>query len=512
MSQIPTSVTDQPECGPRRDSPRRLGGALRGKVAIGAVTVVGAILWFWQIGSKSLFLDEALPASTVLRPWRSLVSLTYVREADGLIHAFLLRALTVFGESEGVLRSLSALCLIALVPVVGAIGWRLASPRAGVLASLLLVVNGAVAAHAQYDRTYALSMLLAGLATLFFAMDVDEPRRATLVAWAAGCTLLTYSHILGVLLVACHLVSLWFLPAGHRLVRRRLGAGAIVGVAAIPLALLIYTHNERQFGVSRTRLGVYRDVLFTLTGRAGLIGLVAFAVMSYFVVRVTLRTWRAGRHSRKAWALGLLASWSVLPTVVLVVLSPFSPLSGRYLLFSLVGILIWGAVGLDDALGHTRGLTGWRRLAPLAVVLGAGVYGLAFWYSDGGEEDWRAASSYVFDEARPSDRILFANDSVRLFFEYYRRSDQAATLPEPVYPADPWGGYETGDQTFLSFDREDVSGLTADPTRRVWVVVGLHHVNTEHVPEVLAPLSARYQEIDRRVFKGGIEVVLLAPR
>ena len=44
------------------------------------------------------------------------------------------------------------------------------------------------------------------------------------------------------------------------------------------------------------------------------------------------------------------------------------------------------------------------------------------------------------------------------------------------------------------------------------MVVGLHHVNTEHVPEVLAPLSARYQEIDRRVFNGGIEVVLLAPR
>jgi hypothetical protein len=346
-------------------------------------------------------------------------------------------------------------------------------------------------------------------------MDVDAPRRSTLVAWASLCVLLTYSHILGVLLVGCHLVSLWFLPAAQRLLRRRLLAGGIVLAAAIPLALLIYSHNEGQNGVSRIRPGVYRDVVFTLTGRAGLIGLVAFGVLGYFAVRVAVRTWRSELHSRDAWVQGLLASWSVIPTVVLVVLSPFSPLIGRYLLFSLVGMLVWGAVGLDDVLGRrerTGGLTGWRRFAPLALVLAAGVYGLVYWYSDGGEEDWRGASSYVFDATQPGDSIIFANDSVRLFFEYYRRFDDGATLPEPVYPAEPWGSYETGDQTYLSFEPQDVDGLVAQPTGRVWVVVGIHHVGTEHVPELLAPLSSAYEQVERKVFKGDVEVLLYSPR
>jgi hypothetical protein len=109
--------------------PARAGNA--GAIAaIAGLTVAGGILWFWRIGSKSLFLDEGFTASTVLRSWRSLLELTVVHETSGALHAVLLRPLTEFGQSEAVLRSLSAMCLIALVPVVGALGWRLVSPPA----------------------------------------------------------------------------------------------------------------------------------------------------------------------------------------------------------------------------------------------------------------------------------------------------------------------------------------------------------------------------------------------
>jgi mannosyltransferase len=486
----------------------------RATAAIGGITVAGAVLWFWQIGSKSLFQDEGFTASTVLRPWGSLLRLSLVHESNGLLHALLLRTLTVFGESEATLRSLSVLSLIALVPVVGAIGWRLVSPRVGVLASLLLVVNGTVAAYAHYSRTYALSMLLAGVATLLFVVDVDQPRRSTLLGWAAGCLLLSYAHIIGVLLVGCHVASLWFLPAEQRLLRRRgIAAGAVV-LLSLPLALLIGSHNEDMYGVSNVRPGVYRDVMYTLTGRAGLIGLAAFGVMFFLAARVTVRTWRVAARGRQAWAHGLLVGWSVLPTVTLVILSPVNPLIGRYLLFSMVGVFVYGAVGLDDAIRGSAGLwslRGWQRYVPLALVLGAGVYGLVHWYSDGSAEDWRGASRYVFATAEPDDRILFANDSVRLYFEYYRRGDESAVLPRPVYPSDPWGSYETGDHVYRSFTQQDIDELVADPTANVWVVVGERHDHIEDVPELLRSMTTAYTEVERRDFDGDVAVIRFAP-
>jgi hypothetical protein len=260
---------------------------------------------------------------------------------------------------------------------------------------------------------------------------------------------------------------------------------------------------------------VYRDVLYTLTGRAGIIGLAAFAVVALLAVRLTLRTWERELHGCDAWAQGLLACWSVLPTVTLVILSPVNPLIGRYLLFSLVGILLYGAVAIDATIRGAIGwrwLRGWRRFVPLGLVLAAGINGLVYWYSDGGEEDWRSASRYVFETATPGDRIIFANDSVRLFFEYYRRFDTSAVLPQPVYPSDPWGTYETGDQQYLSFDEHVVDDLVADPSQRVWVVLGVHHLNTEHVPQILRSMDDAYEETERRTFDGDVDVILYAPR
>ncbi len=94
-------------------------------------------------------------------------------------------------------------------------------------------------------------------------------------------------------------------------------------------------------------------------------------------------------------------------------------------------------------------------------MLAAFFYSLAYWYSDGSKEYWRATTRYVLSEATPEDRILFANYSVRLFFEYYRRFYQSGSLPQPVYPAERCVSYETVDQTYESFDREVVDKLVA---------------------------------------------------
>ncbi len=512
-STLDSSVTaTEQDATPDASSPAERKRSL---VLIGLLTIAGAILWTWELGSKSLYRDEAFTASTVLRPWRDLLSFSIEHEANGALHAALLRFVAIFGDGEAALRSVSVLAMAALVPAVAAVAWRLLSPRVAVLAGALIVVNGSVAGYAQNARTYALSMLLATLATLFFVLDVELPRRWTIVSfWGAG-VLLAYSHIVGLLLLAALVGSLWFLPPDQRLVKRRVIASGFIVLASLPMAYLIATHDEGM-PLSGFRLGAFRDVLFTMTGRAGVIGVLVTLVFGLLALQITVRVWKQGLHSREAWVHGVLILWAALPGLLLAVTSPVSPplVIGRYLLFCLPGLAIYEALGVSgllERMGRRNPAAGWQRVAVAAVVLAVSAYGVVYWYHDGGEEDWRETTDTVLSATQPGDRVLFANDSVRLFFEYYRRFDPTAVLPESVYPAGPWGSFETGDQTYESFDSSVIDEVASEPTGRVWVVIGRNHDNVEDIDEVIAGLAPAYSNDQTLHFKGDIEAQLWEP-
>ena len=358
-------------------------------------------------------------------------------------------------------------------------------------------------------------MLLATLATLFFVLDVEQPRRWTIVSfWGAG-VLLAYSHIVGLLLLAALVGSLWFLPPDQRLVKRRTLASGIIVLASLPMAYLIATHDEGM-PLSGFRLGAFRDVLFTMTGRAGVLGVLLTLMLGLLALQITIRVWKQGLHSREAWAHGVLILWAALPGLLLAVTSPVSPplVIGRYLLFCLPGLAIYEALGVSgllERMGRRNPAAGWQRVAVVAVVLAVSAYGVAYWYHDGGEEDWRDTTTTVLAATQPGDRVLFANDSVRLFFEYYRRFEPNAVLPESVYPAGPWGSFETGDQTYESFDESVIDEVASEPTGRVWVVIGRNHDNVEDIDEVIAGLAPAYSNDQTLHFTGDIEAQLWEP-
>jgi hypothetical protein len=66
--------------------------------------------------------------------------------------------------------------------------------------------------------------------------------------------------------------------------------------------------------------------------------------------------------------------------------------------------------------------------------------------------------------------VLFANDSMRLYFEYYLRRDPGLALPTPEFPKAPWGEFTTGDHEYVSFDVDDVR-RSVELHDETWLVV-----------------------------------------
>jgi mannosyltransferase len=504
-------ASEDPRASDHQDGP---GPAERWfPIAVLAIMAVAALAFLAGIGAKSIWRDEGFSISTSLRSWSSLIDLSLHTETNAVLYAFALKAWSVFGDSEAVLRGLSAACMLGSVAAIALLGRRLFGTRAALLAAGVLAVHGSIISYAQTIRTYALSVLLASLVGLFFAMDVERPRRWTIAAWTACGVLMVLAHTVAVTLVVANVVSLLFLPATQRLLKRRLIGAGVVCAAAIALLAVVQNNEEGQALLS-LRPGVFKDTIYVLTGRGGFPGVLAVLAAVLLGVWASWRVTRAkGWVSTETWRHAFVLGWAVIPPVIVVVVSVVQPvLIGRFLLFTVPGIALTMGMGLDWLLsGKAPGFLRerWAALVTTALVFAGLVAGALWWHRDGDVEDWRQAARVVFEQAQPTDGLLFANDSIRLFYDYYQDRIPHDADPAPVWPSQPWGEYGTGDQAYTSFTTDMV--LTAAGQHdRLWLVIGEDHVDVgDEVDAAIEALRQRYEIVSDEHVGEGIRIILV---
>ncbi len=471
-----------------------------------AATALAAANALIGIGSASVARDEGFSISTSLRSWSSLVRLSLHTETNAWLYAFVLKAWSALGTSPAMLRVPSSAAFAVSVVLAALIARRLFGDRVGMITAGLVAVNGAMLMFANQIRGYSFAVAFALGATLVFLAEVRRPRTSTLVGWmvlallAAQCQLHTFAVIVP------HLVALVALPAPERRWRRRLGAAAVGAVVLAPLAWAI-SNNEEGQGLFSLRLGVFRDVLYTFSGRGGVLGVLTFVAGGVALVALLRSSWRRPSGTER-FAATLLAAWIVAPFLGLLVASlVLQPtLIGRYLLYCVPAMAILLALLIDRVIS-----AGWPRTASVCaavLLVGGGLRGSVSWHLDSHTEQWDHVAAYVFSQARADDRLVLANDSVRLFFEYERtRQHGTPAGPLPGYPAEPWGAYGTGDQRYLSPSVDELTAVAAEAPR-LWVVVGHHHVDAEVMPSRLNALEGRFRLVDRRTFPNEIDVLL----
>jgi hypothetical protein len=508
---VSTTTARRPEVRSVAGAPTETGLGARVWLAVAGIVAVTAAAMLPGIGSKSLWRDEGFTVSTVLRPWRSLAHLLVDHETNAWLHAVALKAWSGVGSSVGLLRTFSALGVFLSIPVIALLANKLADRRTAVVAALLLACQGSVFFYGQQVRAYSFTVLFTLLAGLAFAIEVRRPSNRALVGFVLASLALTNLNVVAITAPLSMVVSLFALPADARLWRRRGTALGVIVAVTLPVAALISTHNEG--GLYEVGIGTLWDVLMVLTGRSGFVGIVGIGILGIVALRASWRVFRHGGSAFERWVHAFCLLWVVGPFALALAAALFKPvLSGRYMMICVPGICVYGAIGLVDLLStwKTTDATGRvLRAGAVAAVAIASLAGVAQWLKGSEVEDWRGASELVFTDARQGDEVLFANDSVRLFFEYYRtRGTTTPTLaPTPAFPAEPWGEYETGDHQYVSFTADDVreAGARAD---RIWVVVGRDHVATDGVDVALRVLAPTHDLVQTDTFNGHVEVLL----
>src|SRR5207237_10048583 len=96
-------------------------------------------------------------------PYRSILCIVWKRHQNMIHYYAILHLWMRLGDSEFVVRALSALMGIATIPTLYALGTRLFGRRTGLIASTLLALNAFHIQWSQEARAYSLTVLLVSL-------------------------------------------------------------------------------------------------------------------------------------------------------------------------------------------------------------------------------------------------------------------------------------------------------------------------------------------------------------
>ena len=221
-------------------------------IALGVIILLCVLLRIYHLGAASLWGDEIFS-----RYYVDLFGLHYVltdglsRETNPPTYYLLLRGwISLFGDSETALRSLSAAISIVCVPVTYLLGRELGGKSQGLVGALLVALCPASVYFAQETRVYAVFMLASPMLLWAAAMYQRDPRSVKARAfYLSSATLCLYLHATGLLLVVacCGAVWLYFLRSSSHTRRARfqwLLWNGLVLLLGLPYFLHVFTASH----------------------------------------------------------------------------------------------------------------------------------------------------------------------------------------------------------------------------------------------------------------------------
>jgi hypothetical protein len=407
---------------------------LRGLILVCIVALAAALRWH-QIGVGSLWIDEGNSITLARLPWKPFFETLCRYEANQGIYYGLLRAWMRLGDSEAVVRSLSALFGTAAVAGLYWLGRRLFGARVGLLASALLAVNVFHVWFSQEVRSYALVVFLTVLSLLLFVEAVEHPRRwGAWAGYAVASVLAVYAHFFAALVLAAQ-----WLAAGPRRLRgvgvRRLALVVLaLVVPLLPLAAFILRRDQGQIDwVPPTTAAHALATVLALSGFNPLMLILLVIGLVWSLRDLT-------RDDEDGWRIRLVGLCFAFPITAIALASVAKHLFFfRYFAICLPA----GALLAARVLTPVRILSRPKRvtvdaLAALTLGLGLLVTGGSYGRLHDWGGDWRSATEYVLANRRPGDGIIFYVSAGLDAYRYYRdrvpSSGCASPLPVVVFP------------------------------------------------------------------------------
>ncbi len=473
--------------GPRGLLPLYLGLLL-------AVILLAGWLRFFQLGSESLGLDEAISAFFAQEELTEiLVESGPQRNNPPLYWLFLHVWVRILGNSEAALRSLSALFGMLAVGAIYAVGKELFERPLGLTAAFLSAISAFHVYYSQEARNYSLLLWLSVLSFLYFIRILKKGRKAHYAAFVLVNILLGYTHIYGAFILASQVVFLGLYYSKYR--SRRNGLLFSWAVTAAGFLPLLYLLGPKTVKIAQQGFWLPppsgKSLLenlahFSGTGNRMPWALLAYSLLIFLGIGTGLLRSRhplsravpagsgdprPGISLRPREKNALLLLWLAIPVVLPYLLSLcLTPiLHPRYTIGASAAFLLLAAQGIHFFKSRwiTTGL-----FIGLAVLSGDGLYG---YYVQDVKPQWQEATRLIQRHTQPDDMILLHRYFITPPFLYYL---------QPEIPYHRIDGFQSEDH-FGGFLQNITTGK-----RRLWLILS----GGGEDPRILRFLRKKYGE------------------
>ncbi|OLD76269.1 MAG: hypothetical protein AUI33_04965, partial [Ignavibacteria bacterium 13_1_40CM_2_61_4] len=443
----------------RRHSPR--------PAIILLLTAAAAAIRFYHLDAQSLWNDELFSLQVSKLGLAEIQTALVAHYHHPPLFFYLLHfVLAGFGEGAWSLRLISAVAGSATVGLVFYYGSKIFDLRAGVAAAAICLVAPFHVAYSQEGRPYALAALLALASCCSLFELLERPRRGLLIAYVTVSTALLYTHHWGIFVLGAQ--------AGYLFVRKE-AAGARKKSVLLSLALIAALYAPEVASLIRQSAESSSSGWFWVEGPswrewywiAGAFSGTYFKLASAIFDSPALLKW-----------LGSCVLIALAAAAIVDAFRKNAPPSLRFAVSSSLGILVipfavsfakpevflWYRYTLITfpllclLLGAASTAGRWRRwgIPAAAILLGAGLYGVARYYS-WEKSNGRAVASCVDSLSAGGVNILIRPASFAPLLNYYYQGE-AVQLDE-AYLDNPLGEIVDTASAFIYISLDVPNGI-----------------------------------------------------
>lgn len=456
----------------------------RGRVLLlTLVTLAGAWLRLFHLGTKSLWLDEGATVTLARMAWPQFVHVWWYGEASFQGAFFLLmRVWLHLGPGEFWVRLPAAIFGIASIPLIYLLARKLVGVVPALAAAAIFAFSPTHVYYSQEARSYTMTILLVLVSSWFFVRAVEQNRETDWALWTLFSVMAVYSHYFASLVMMAQACSLFF----HKKPTPR-GRMVLHGLAILAIATPGLTYVLRVPPQAMTFLWMPKPTpkqllhIALFLGGSGEKFLLAVILWTTGVVAIR-REGRSESAPGSYWRGMLVISWAVAPILLTALVSLRHPVFvQRYMIFSLPATVMLAGRGMGALVKRHIGF--W-----LVVVLCATSIPTLFMGYRKPREDWRNATNVILASAQPGDAVVIYPFYAIVGFDYYRQLD-------PHTPAlrvftQPYYGVGDNDETLLRALSSDSRGF-----RHVWVMVRREGPGRDNLQDDSPAVAAKLQSV-----------------